>query len=61
MPESKQALVKWATDQGIKRGTLSRFLEDYSFEGGLPGITEDNLAEAYELIVEGIAESKLGV
>ena len=61
VPESKQALVKWATDQGIKRGTLSRFLEDYSFEGGLPGITEDNLAEAYELIVEGIAEGNLGV
>ena len=61
VPESKQAMVKWATDQGIKRGTLSRFLEDYSFDGGLPGINEDNLAEAYETIVEGIAEGKLGV
>ena len=61
VPESKQALVKWATDQGIGRGTLSRFLEGFGFDGGLPGITEKNLAEAYEVIVEGIAEGKLGV
>ena len=61
VPESKQALVKWATDQGLGRGTLSRFLEGFGFDGGLPGITEKNLAEAYEVIVEGIAEGKLGV
>ena len=60
-PESKQALIKWATDQGVKRGTLSRFLEDYSFEGGVPGLSENDVAEAYEVIVAGISDGKLGV
>ena len=61
VPESKQALIKWATDQGVKRGTLSRFLTDYGYEAGIPGLTDDDVAEAYEVIVEGISNGELGV
>lgn len=61
VPESKQALIKWATDQGVKRGTLSRFLTDYGYEAGIPGLTDADVAEAYEVIVEGISNGELGV
>ena len=61
VPESKQALIEWATGQGVKRGTLSRFLIEYGYKAGIPGLTDDDVPEAYEVIVEGIAEGKLGV
>ena len=61
VPESKQALVEWATKQGVKRGTLSRFLEGYGYAAGLPGVSEDDVADVYEIVVTGISEGKLGV
>lgn len=61
VPESKQALVKWATAQGIGRGTLSRFLEKCEYAAGLPGVTEEDVADAYELILGGINSGELGV
>ena len=61
VPESKQALVEWATKQGVKRGTLSRFLEGYGYAAGLPGVSEDDVADVYEIIVEGISNGELGV
>ena len=61
VPESKEALVKWATGQGIGRGTLSRFLAKCEYPACLPGVTEDDVADAYELIVDGINNGELGV
>ena len=61
VPESKQALIKWAIDQGVKRGTLSRFLTECGYEAGIPGLTDDDVPEAYELIVAGISNGELGV
>ncbi|MYA40564.1 MAG: hypothetical protein F4Z31_02235 [Gemmatimonadetes bacterium] len=61
VPATKQALVKWATGEGVKRGALNRFLEECGYEGGLPGLTEDDLAEAYGLIVDGISNGSFEI